>query len=165
MTHHLSPRSRGCILTLLQSAISNVRGTRKTNIQCTKDHQSQCPNVQLLLFIDSHRAHGDITSQRVHHVRGFLIHFFTNSRISFTNSRIDCTDLLNGQMEKGSSCNDMQYLFPYWYSYKYGRGRVSDLLLNMMKPTNAARKKIFTMVVLWPPSQSSSDALLVLKRI
>ena len=48
----ISPR--GCILTLLQSAISNVRGTRKTNIQCTEDHQKQCPNVQLL-FCFSYR--------------------------------------------------------------------------------------------------------------
>ena len=71
--HRVSPR--GCILTLLQSAISNVRGTRKTNIQCTEDHQKQCPNVQLFSFI--------APCARRHCISTRNPFFFTNSRIFF----------------------------------------------------------------------------------
>ena len=38
---------RTCILPVSQSAISNVRGTRKCIIQCTKSHEKKYPNVPM----------------------------------------------------------------------------------------------------------------------
>ena len=55
----------------LEKPISNVQKTTKNNVPMYN------------FFLLSHRVHGDIASQRVHHVRGFLIHFFHKLTIFF----------------------------------------------------------------------------------